>query len=342
MFDGVFSNCLNTVPLLSVFPPLSVLSKPMPDQLPIIYSPGYDITLLGLQRLHPFESEKYSKVYDFLREKGHLRDGQHHVPTAVTHAQLLEVHHPDYLKQLRRSKIVATIAEVPPLRFLPNFILQCRLLKPMRLATGGTLLGTRLAAEHGWAINLSGGYHHAKSAFSSGFCFFSDIALSAYAWRKSHPNSKVMVVDLDAHQGNGFEAIFGDDPAFVTLDMYNGRIYPRDTEAQAFIRYDFRLDPWTTDAVYLPLLKRELPAALDIEKPDFLIYNAGTDILHGDPLGGLAVSAEGIIARDEFIFAEAKKRKIPLLKVLSGGYTQQSAVVIGRSIDNLFAKSLIG
>lgn len=309
--------------------------------LPIVYSSRYNITLLGIQRLHPFDSEKYGRVFDFLKREGILNGSNHHEPKQVKRETLLKVHTKEYLKKLRRSRNVAAIAEVRQLRFLPNFLLQWRFLRPMRYATAGTMQGGELALKHGWAINLSGGYHHAKSNYSSGFCFYADISLAAYQHLDRFPDQKVMIVDLDAHQGNGFEAIHGDDERLPAFDMYNGSIYPNDLPARKFIKYNYPLMPGTSDISYLNTLQKVLPAALDKEKPDFLIYNAGSDIYEKDPLGGLRISAAGILVRDETVFQEAKKRGIPILMVLSGGYTAESAGLIGSSIRNLWRKKII-
>jgi histone deacetylase 11 len=313
----------------------------MNAKLPIVYSSRYNITLLGIERLHPFDSAKYGKVFSFLRQNGILDGRNHHRPRPVTRQTLLEVHTPEYLDHLRSSRAVARIAEVSPLRFLPNFLLQWRFLKPMRFATGGTILAAGLAREHGWAINLSGGYHHAKSDFSSGFCFYADISLAAYHHLAQFPDHKVMVVDLDAHQGNGFESIHRDDPRLPAFDMYNGGIYPFDLPARKFITYNHPLPSGISDVAYLSLLQKELPLALDREKPDMIIYNAGTDIYEKDRLGAMQVSAAGILVRDETVFREAKNRGIPVLMVLSGGYTPESAGIIGSSIRNLWKKKII-
>jgi len=308
----------------------------MAEKLPFVFSPRYDITLLGLEKLHPFDSAKYGKIFDLLIDRGILNGHNHHVPETATEETLLKVHTPKYLQHLRSSKIVGAIAEIPQLKWVPNFILRSRLLKPMATATQGSIDAIHLAWKHGWAINLSGGYHHAKAEISSGFCFYSDIPLAAYDLLEKHPNLRIMVLDLDAHQGNGFEAVFKDDPRIIQFDVYNGAIYPQDHTAAAFIHYNFPLKPKTGTKAYLDLVKRELPKALDEAKPDLLIYNAGSDIYEKDPLGGLNVSAQGICERDLFVFSEAlHKRCIPTLMLLSGGYVQDSFQVIGDSIANL-------
>lgn len=307
----------------------------MAPKLPIVFSPAYDITLFGIERLHPFDSAKYGKVFKELKKAGMLDGSNHHVPEAVTDKELLRVHSKKYLKFLNQSQIVAAIAELRMLKRIPNCILQARLLRPMRYATGGSILAAQLAMEQGWAINLSGGYHHAKGHLSSGFCFFADINLAAFRLLDENPDMKILVVDLDAHQGNGFEAVFEDDPRTPTFDMYNGYIYPQDTDAAAFIKYKFPLRPGTSTEEYLKKLRKELPKAIEAEKPDLILYNAGVDIYERDPLGGLGISAEGIYKRDLFVFTEAMNRSIPIAMLLSGGYTPESYRIIGNSIKGL-------
>ncbi len=316
----------------------------MPAKLPIVYSPGYNMTLLGLEKMHPFDSAKYCKVFDYLVEHGILTGDNHYEPSGpVTNKTLSRVHTTEYLQLIRRSKYIAAVAEVRALRWVPAFILRNRLLKPARLGTQGSIEAIELAWKEGWAINLAGGYHHAKRHYAHGFCFFSDIPLAAYHLMDQHSGTRIMVIDLDAHQGNGFESVFKDNPRIINFDVYNGKIFPQDHEAAQYIQYNFPIDPGTKTEYYLHLIKREIPKALDAEKPDLVIYNAGTDIYEKDPLGGLAVSAEGIIERDLFVFKEVfEKRKVPILKLLSGGYTRESYQLIGDSIKSLFQKLDLG
>lgn len=308
---------------------------------PIIFSPRYDITLFGIERLHPFDSAKYGKVFQDLRTAGFLDGQNHYTPHRASDELLLRVHSSAYLASLKKSKTIARIAEVSTLRHLPNFLLQWRFLTPMRYATTGTIMGAKLALDHGWAINLSGGYHHAKAHQSSGFCFFADINLAATLLWDSYPDHKILVIDLDAHQGNGFEDIFKDDPRAATLDVYNGQIYPLDLPARKYIKYNHPIAPRTGTEHYLHIVGTSVPQAIDAERPKLIIYNAGSDIYEQDPLGGLSVSAEGVIKRDEMVFRAAKAAGIPLLMVLSGGYTPQSHKLISDSILNLSRQGLL-
>jgi len=189
--------------------------------------------------------------------------------------------------------------------------------------------------QHGWAINLSGGYHHAKAESGGGFCFFADIPLAVYKLFKENPKASIMIVDLDAHQGNGYASIFRDDSRIHIFDVYNEEIYPYDGEAKRYIEFDYPVKSFIEDREYLSLLERELGGAMVKSKPNLIVYNAGTDVLRGDPLGCMSISEDGIIKRDEIVFRNAFKNKIPILMVLSGGYTRKSAGVIGKSIENI-------
>ena len=304
-------------------------------KLPIIFSPRYDIRVLGIEKLHPFDSEKYGKVHRYLMETVGIDEGAFFLPDPVSEEELLTVHTPEYLHSLKKSPTIAMISEVMMAAFVPNDVLQKHLLMPMRVATGGTILGCRLAIERGWSINLSGGYHHAKASSGGGFCFFADVPIAVRKTWEENPARKVLIVDLDAHQGNGNASIFRNEPRVDIFDIFNASIYPGDSEAAQHVKYGRPVKMSVGDGEYLGLLKRELPSAIEESSPGLIIYNAGTDVLAGDPLGGMNISSEGIIQRDGIVFRCAVDRKIPILMLLSGGYTRNSAGVIGRSIENV-------
>ncbi len=311
--------------------------KQTAQKLPLVYHNDYNIGFFGLENLHPFDSKKYGKIYNYLIDKVGIGKNQFYKPEEVTDEELRKVHSSAYLKTLHdfASKTFAQISEVPLLRFLPNFIIRKKALKPMRLATGGTIKATELAGEHGWAINLSGGYHHAKRDKGGGFSVYADIPLAAHNVLEKDPNTKIMIVDLDAHQGNGNEAILGPDKRITIFDVYGATIYPQDHQVKKYIRFNYPVHSNIRDNEYLEIIKKNLPMAIDIVKPDLIIYNAGTDIFEKDPLGQMGISKDGIKQRDEFVFSQALSRNIPIVMVLSGGYTKESAGIISRSIENL-------
>ena len=317
-------------------------------KLPIVYHKNYNINTWGIPVGHSFDPQKYGKIVVYLKSHTDLTINHFYKPTKIEDQELLKVHPKDYLESLKSSSVVARIIEMPFIGILPNFIVQRLLLNPMRYATRGTLVATRLAQQYGWAINLSGGYHHACADHGGGFCIFADIPLAGLDYLEKHPDHKVMIIDLDAHQGNGHEDITKDDEHFVIFDVYGKNNYPFAREHERLkdaIKYNFPLELYdnqgqkrVTDNLYLDLLEKELPKAIKKERPDFIIYNAGTDIYEEDPLGQMKITKEGIISRDELVFVLAKEHNIPIVMVLSGGYTKESASVIGESIVNLIAK----
>jgi histone deacetylase 11 len=310
-------------------------------KIPIIYSTGYDISFYGLQKLHPFDTCKYSRVHDALAKKLNFTRANCFCPTGpVSEDDLLKVHTKDYFDRINtNSSSVARVAEVYLLAYLPNFMLRNKLLHPMRLAIQGTIEGIDLAFKHGWAINLSGGYHHAKPEKGEGFCFFADIPLAIIKMRENeeYKNKKVLIIDLDAHHGNGHAACCKDDPLTFIFDVYNKDTYPilggRSKNTVKHVQYNYPIAQQTKDDAYLTIVQKDLKQAIERTKPDLIIYNAGTDILEHDPVGRLSVSREGIIQRDKLVFGYAEEYKIPILMTLSGGYTSESAGIIAESIE---------
>ncbi|KAL1007861.1 hypothetical protein UPYG_G00092620 [Umbra pygmaea] len=311
--------------------------------LPIVYSSLYNITFMGLEKLHPFDAGKWGKVIHFLKEDNVITDGSIVEAQEATEEDLLVVHTKRYLNRLKWSLIVASITEIPPLMFLPNFLVQRRVLRPLRTQTGGTIMAGKLAIERGWAINVGGGFHHCSSDKGGGFCAYADITLAIkFLFERLEGVSKATIVDLDAHQGNGHERDFLDDKRVFIMDVYNRYIYPGDGYAKRAIKRKVELDWGTEDEEYLQQVKLHLEGALNEVRPDIIVYNAGTDVLDGDPLGGLAISPQGIIRRDEAVFRAARRREIPILMLTSGGYQKKTARIIADSIINLRCQGLIG
>ncbi|KAM3914826.1 histone deacetylase 11 [Leptodactylus fuscus] len=309
---------------------------------PIVYSTDYNITFIGLEKLHPFDSGKWGKIINFLRDEKLITNDTIVTAKEAMEEDLLVVHTRRYLNKLKWSFVVATITEIPPLILLPNFLVQRRVLKPLRTQTGGTIMAGKLAIERGWAINVGGGFHHCSSDKGGGFCAYADITLAIkFLFERVEGVAKATIIDLDAHQGNGHERDFMDDKRVYIMDMYNRHIYPGDTAAKRAIKRRIELDWGTEDKEYLEKVETHVKGALNEITPDVIIYNAGTDILDGDPLGGLSISPQGIIKRDEIVFSIARSRSIPILMVTSGGYQKRTARIIADSILNLHNLGLI-
>ncbi|XP_067000305.1 histone deacetylase 11 [Anabrus simplex] len=314
-----------------------------PNQLPIIYRKEYNVHFVGLEKLHPFDASKWGHIFQYLKDALLIDENTVIKPNEASLDDLLLVHTVRYLKSLKWSWNVAMIAEIPPLAFIPNCMVQASYLKPMRFQTGGSILAGKLALERGWAINIGGGFHHCSKDRGGGFCPYADITL-LIQFLFQHEQRRVklaMIVDLDAHQGNGHEHDFTDHQNVYILDIYNGGIYPRDKKAKRGIRRGVPLPHLTEDREYLHQVETNLEKALSEFHPDIMVYNAGTDILDGDRLGLLAISPQGIIRRDELVFMKAHERRVPIVMLTSGGYLKQTARIIADSILNLFDKGLI-
>lgn len=181
----------------------------------------------------------------------------------------------------------------------------------------GTLLTARLALQYGMASHLAGGTHHAHRDFASGFCLLNDLAFTALSLLASGEVNKVLIFDLDVHQGDGTAAILEHEPRAFTCSIHCEKNFPfRKSRSDL----DVGLDPGLTDQAYLDVVETTLVQLLDEQQPDLVLYDAGVDVWSGDVLGLLDVSLFGIQQRDELVLTECLKRHIPVLTVIGGGY----------------------
>ncbi|MGC4046022.1 MAG: histone deacetylase [Armatimonas sp.] len=296
----------------------------------IVYSSHYDINFGGLEKLHPFDSKKYSRAWKRVPE---LHDLKISVPGPAADETLLTVHKLDYLESLKSATTLAQALELAIIAKLPVTLTNMAVLRPMRYGVAGTLLGAQAALEEGLVFNLSGGYHHAKPNTGEGFCLFNDIAIAINA--VCGPDDTALYVDLDAHMGNGVAHCFLNDPRVKHFDMYNGDIYPHwDIDARDRIDGRHKLKMGTPSKVYMETLQAELPGFLDAHTPARIaIYNAGTDPYFGDSLGGLKLSVDAILERDLFVLEQLRQRNLPTLVLPSGGYSEASHRMIATTLS---------
>jgi histone deacetylase 11 len=306
---------------------------------PIVYSPSYDIGVRGMEKLHPFDLRKYSHVFNELVQRGLIERGEEMTPAAPSNADLASVHTSAYLDGLKEKEKLAQIFEVPLVAKMPVFLTRKLVLDPMLLQAGGSVMAGEAALKHGWAINLGGGFHHASSDMGHGFCAIADITLAVKKMRDAHPEiKKVMIIDLDVHQGDGHERDFAKDSDTYIFDMYNRDVFPNDKAGQLRANFNGGMPSGTADKEYLEKLKDGLDKAAKDFKPDAIFYVAGSDILTGDPLGDFNVSPQGVVKRDEMVFEYALANKIPVTMLFGGGYQPSNAGIIADSIENLDRK----
>lgn len=312
--------------------------------LHVVYSRHYNIGFYGLERLHPFDSRKYGRAWKVLGKRfGKSLRNYHICPDRQANREELQLVHTDqYLARLRDSAYVARAIEIPQLRYAPSFLIDFHVLRPMRWATRGTIIAAESAIENGLSVNLSGGYHHAKPNHGEGFSIYADAAIAIARLRKHQQlkeSDRIIIVDTDAHQGNGVCHTYMNDHRVFIFDVFNSHIYPMfDVDARKRIDCEIPVTSDTSDKEYMSQLRSRLPGFLDSvcnTKVGLAVYHAGTDVYENDPLGGLHLSAATILDRDLFVISELRKRQIPSIMMLSGGYTAQSFMLVANTITRL-------
>lgn len=312
---------------------------------PIFYSSRY--LFLGkwnpirqiIHRMHPFDSMRYLRIRNHLLDSGTLVNRDFREPHPVSDQQLLTIHTPEYLSSLKHPANIARIIQLDFLARVPMPILRHHVLSPFRYGTGGTIEGLRGALDCGCAFNIGGGYHHAKAGSGSGFCFFADIPVAIKIVMTERPGlSSILIIDMDAHQGNGYAAIFGSDPAIHIFDMYNKRVFPIDFDSRTHVEFDYPLEAHTQDEAYLQCLADNLPPCISKTKPDAAIFIAGTDVMAGDPLGYIDLSPEAVQRRDIMVYDMLSKAGVPMLMVLGGGNLPEGATATGQSMHAIISK----
>jgi histone deacetylase 11 len=307
----------------------------MTGLVPLIYASHYNISAFGLEHLHPFDGRKFSKIQKHLIRAGLRKPADFVKPLELSKEQLLKVHTSEYLESLKDSGVIASILEVFAASIVPSPLLDWRILHPMRLAGGGTLIACRLALQSGLAINLGGGYHHAERNHGGGFCVYSDVPIAVTLLRQEGLIGKILIIDTDAHQGNGFANVLRDTGWAHILDLFDESIYPFPKVLEDI---SVPLRAHTDGNGYLTALEKAVPKAISRFQPDLIVYNAGSDVLASDPLSSLKVSPEEMCQRDLFVVSQCRERRIPLAMVLAGGYSRESASAHGRSIEGILAK----
>lgn len=312
--------------------------------LPIVYDCRYNLRMMGFEKFSKFDVRKSEKISQILVKNAVINEGSFATPTLPSDEDLKKVHTVEYLESLKEKATIASISGISLLKVMPSSFVHNTILNPFRLQAGGTLLAGSLAVDHGWAINLGGGQHHCSHdrATPGGFSMFADITMNVRFIQEKHADiEKVLIIDLDVHQGNGYGRDFiGDDNVYI-FDVYNSEIFPHDEEAKVSIRRKVELKSGTGDEDYLAHISDNVTAALDEFEPHYVIYNAGVDILKGDPLGLLNVTQSGVIERDVIVFKAVRSRNIPIVMLLSGGFSKKAGEVVGSSITRLHEEGLI-
>lgn len=289
---------------------------------PLVSHPAFEAVL---PKDHRFPMGKYGHLREILTSAGLAPDG--FVEPQEAPAELLALaHERAYVDQVLACESgAATLPRDMERRIgLP---VTPPVIRRARLSAAGTLMAARLALRHGLAGSTAGGSHHGRRQAGAGFCVFNDVAVAAKALRASREIGRALVVDLDVHQGDGTADCLGDDPALFTFSMHAQKNYPSDKIPSDL---DVGLEDGLEDEAYLATLAGHLPGLLDRVRPDLVFYNAGVDPHRHDRLGRLALDDDGLRRRDAYVVGEARRRGIPLVAVLGGGYATDPSEVARR------------
>ena len=261
---------------------------------------------------HRFPMLKYELIPDQLLYERVITPANLYPPELCSDETILLTHGSEYLKKLKDQTLSAR--EQRHIGFPQSPELTRREL----LITQGTINCSLHALQHGMALNVAGGTHHAFADHGEGFCLLNDFAVAANYLLREKLAGKILIIDLDVHQGNGTAKIFSDQPAVFTFSMHGRHNYPFHKEESDL---DIPLEDRTDTLTYLQLLKRHLPQIIERFRPDFAFYLAGVDILDTDKFGKLNVTMDGCRERDNFVFSTLKKHGIPCTVAMGGGYS---------------------
>lgn len=273
-----------------------------------------------------FKFDKYYLVMEALRASGYPIT--EHAPEPAPREWLAAVHDPDYVDQV----FAAQVPREKERRI--GFPVTQHIASRVRHTNGGTWLAAKLAMRHGYAANSAAGSHHALAHTGAGYCVFNDLAVASNRLLAEGDAGRIMIVDLDVHQGDGTASLLAGREDIFTLSVHAEKNFP---EQKARSSLDIALPDGTGDDDYMAQLEKHLPVAIDDFRPDLVLYQAGVDPHAGDRLGRLSLSDHGLAERDRFVVREARRRGLPVASALGGGYGENQREVAQRHAASMLA-----
>lgn len=284
--------------------------------LKIAFSPIYQYQL---PEGHRFPMIKYELLPEQLIYEGTITSSNLFHPEPLTESSILLTHEASYWTKLKELNL--TPKEIRRI----GFPLSEELVIRGTHISNGTLQCAKFAFEHGVAMNIAGGTHHSFTDHGEGFCLLNDIAIAANELLRQGLAKKILVVDLDVHQGNGTAQIFRKEDRVFTFSMHGAKNYPTRKENSDL---DIGLPDKTEDALYLKTLRNTLPRLIDEVQPDFVFYLSGVDVLASDKLGRLSMSRAGCKERDRVVFQYCQQNQLPVAVSMGGGYSEKIADIV--------------
>ena len=261
---------------------------------------------------HRFPMAKYELIPGQLIYEGVITEADLFSPEPAAEEDILRAHDADYWHRMKNLQL--TEREMRAI----GFPLSAQLVEREIRIAQGSIECALIALKNGVALNVAGGTHHAFADKGEGFCLLNDFAIAAHYLLHHQLAKKILIIDLDVHQGNGTAAIFQDEPRVFTFSVHGQHNYPFRKEVSDL---DIGLADGISGADYLNILSRELPALIDKVQPDFVFYLSGVDVLSTDKYGKLKLSLADCRHRDEIVFTLCQRRKIPVAVAMGGGYS---------------------
>jgi acetoin utilization deacetylase AcuC-like enzyme len=287
-------------------------------QQPFLHIAWHPVYALPLPEGHRFPMLKYELIPEQLIHEGTITQSNLVAPIPCPGDIILQTHTTEYFDKLKQQTL--TEKEQRRIGFTQSPALTLREL----IITQGTIDCSLAAIKNGVALNVAGGTHHAFADRGEGFCLINDFAVAANYLLANKLAKKILIIDLDVHQGNGTAKIFEHEDRVFTFSMHGEHNYPFHKEKSDL---DIGLKEGTTDADYLPILSEALCSILEKTKPDFAFYLSGTDILETDKFGKLNITMQGCRQRDEIVFFKLKELNIPCAVSLGGGYSADVKII---------------
>ena len=286
-------------------------------KLPIIYHPHYDIPV---PKIHSFVGNKFSDLFTYLQDH-YFQNLDVLTPSSATFENLKKSHEIDYINKVTNDQLTKD-----HLRLI-NLPWSERLRERSFLETEGTFLTAKKSLETGLSCHVGGGTHHAHFDHGYGFCVFNDLAYTAINLIKEKLVTKVLILDLDVHQGDGTIDICKKYSSIYTCSIHSNSNFPYEKK-QGWM--DVSLPSAIGDDEYLETLKKTLQSIHEQITPDIVLYDAGVDIFLDDKLGNLKVSLDGIKQRDHMVLDHYRKKNIPIATVIGGGYSKDHQELASR------------
>ena len=273
-----------------------------------------------------FKFDKYYLVMEALREA--QADVTEHAPEPMPRKWLEAVHCPVYVDEVFR-------AEVPRDKERRiGFPVTSQIASRVRHTNGGTWLAAQLAKQHGYAANSAAGSHHALHETGAGYCVFNDLAVASNRLIAEGDASRILIIDLDVHQGDGTASLLAGRDDVFTFSMHAEKNFP---VRKARSSLDLGLPDQIDDDGYMELLESHLPGLFAEFAPDFVFYQAGVDPHADDKLGRLSLTDEGLTARDRFVVRQSRAHELPIASALGGGYGDDQRAVAARHARSMLA-----